>query len=169
MLHGWRRIAAMLAASSLATIKTLTGLKSDTVLYHDTNNSGIAFSSIRRLSAASQPPRINLVSMLNYYTFWSSYVNQVAHFTLSAVWGMQSTSAYKYSVRLQQCYGPRGLYLEARYKMDFSRWTREKSIIAPSVKKYRVYIPIGGWKRGIIHRTGKKTILAVLDFSGFGF
>ena len=26
--------------------------------------------------------------------------------------------------------------------MDFSRWTREKSIIAPSVKKYRVYTPI---------------------------
>ena len=42
--------------------------------------------------------------------------------------------------------------------MDFSRWTREKSIIAPSVKKYRVYTPIGGWKRGIIHRTEKKNI-----------
>ena len=39
--------------------------------------------------------------------------------------------------------------------MDFSRWTREKSIIAPSVKKYRVYTPIGGRKRGIIHRTEK--------------
>ena len=39
--------------------------------------------------------------------------------------------------------------------MDSSRWTREKSIIAPSVKKYRVYTPIGGWKRGIIHRTEK--------------
>ena len=42
--------------------------------------------------------------------------------------------------------------------MDFSRWTREKSIIAPSVKKYRVYTPIGGWKRGIIHRTEKNII-----------
>ena len=69
MLHGWRRLAAMLAATSLAVIKPLTGLKSDTVVYHYTNNSGIAFSSIRRVSAASQPPRVNLVSMLNYYTF----------------------------------------------------------------------------------------------------
>ena len=44
--------------------------------------------------------------------------------------------------------------------MDFSRWTREKSIIAPSVKKYRVYTPIGGRKRGIIHRTEKKSVIA---------
>ena len=43
--------------------------------------------------------------------------------------------------------------------MDFSRVQREKSIIAPSVKKYRVYTPIGGWKRGIIHRTEKKYFL----------
>ena len=59
--HCWRRIAAMLAGSSLAAIKTLTGLKSDTVVYHYTNNSGIAISSIRRLSAASQPPCVRLV------------------------------------------------------------------------------------------------------------
>ena len=42
--------------------------------------------------------------------------------------------------------------------MDFSRWTREKSIIAPSVKKYRVYTPI--WYRGVKKRNytpdGKK-------------
>ena len=35
-------------------------------------------------------------------------------------------------------------YISRRAIMDFSRWTREKSIIAPSVKKYRVYTPIGG-------------------------
>ena len=69
MLHGWRRIAAMLAGSSLAVIKTLTGLNSDTVVYHYTNNSGIAFSSIRRLLVASQPSRVSLVSMLKYYAF----------------------------------------------------------------------------------------------------
>ena len=38
--------------------------------------------------------------------------------------------------------------------MDFSRWTREKSIIAPSVKKYRVYTPIGGEKEELY--TGRK-------------
>ena len=121
MLHCWRRIPVMLAASSLAAIKTLTGLKSDTVVYHYTNNSSIVFSSIRRLPAASQPPRVSLVSILNYYAFWSSHVNQVAQFTLSAVWGVQScTSAYKYSVRLQQCNSPRGLYLEAHYNGFFA-------------------------------------------------
>ena len=31
--------------------------------------------------------------------------------------------------------------------MDISRWTREKSIIAPSVKKYRVYTPYRGAKK----------------------
>ena len=45
--------------------------------------------------------------------------------------------------------------------MDFSRWTREKSIIAPSVKKYRVYTPTA--PRGIIHRTEKKV------FKSFSF
>ena len=65
-------------------------------------------------------------------------------FSLSAVRSVQScSSTYKYSVRLQRYNSPRGLYLEARYN-GFSGWTREKSIIAPSVKKYRVYIPIGG-------------------------
>ena len=59
----------MLAASSLAAINTLTGLKSDTVVHHYTNNSGIVFSCIRRLSAASQLPRVSLVSMLNSIPF----------------------------------------------------------------------------------------------------
>ena len=74
---------------------------------------------------------------------WDDY--QVAQFTFSAVWGVRScTSAYKYSVRLQQCEDPRRLSLEASYNrffdtMDFSR---EKSIIAPSVENYRVYTPI---------------------------
>ena len=40
--------------------------------------------------------------------------------------------------------------------MDFSRWTRKKSIIAPSVKKYRVYTPIGGWNEELY--TGRKKI-----------
>ena len=39
--------------------------------------------------------------------------------------------------------------------MDFSRWTREKSIIAPSVKKYRVYTPYRGVKKRNLHRTEK--------------
>ena len=38
--------------------------------------------------------------------------------------------------------------------MDFWRWTREKSIIAPIVKKYRVYTPIGGEKEELY--TGRK-------------
>ena len=69
MLYCWRRIPVMLAASSLAAIKTLTGLKSDTVMCHYTKNSSIVFSSIRRLSAAFQPLRVSLVSILNYYAF----------------------------------------------------------------------------------------------------
>ena len=44
--------------------------------------------------------------------------------------------------------------------MDFSRWTREKSIIAPTVKKYRVYIPIGGEKEELY--TGRKKKFTVL-------
>ena len=36
----------MFAGSSLAAIKTLAGLKSDSVVYHYTNNSGIVFFSI---------------------------------------------------------------------------------------------------------------------------
>ena len=67
-LYCCRRIVAIFAGSSLAAIKTLTGLKSDTVVYHYTNNSIIVFSSIRRLSTASQPPRVSLVSIPNYYT-----------------------------------------------------------------------------------------------------
>ena len=43
--------------------------------------------------------------------------------------------------------------------MDFSRWTREKSIIAPSVKKYRVYTPIGGVKKRNYTPDGKNHFL----------
>ena len=46
--------------------------------------------------------------------------------------------------------------------MDFSRWTREKSIIAPSVKKYRVYVPIGGVKKRNYTPDGKKVVSLLL-------
>ena len=46
--------------------------------------------------------------------------------------------------------------------MDFSPWTREKSIIAPSVKKYRVYTPIGGVKKRNYTPDGKKNYLRCL-------
>ena len=110
----------ILAASSLAEVKTLTRHKSDSAVYHYTNNSGTVLSSIRRLSIASRPSRVSLGAVLNYCAFCSSYVYQVAQFTFWAVWGVQSCfSTYKYSVRLQQCYSPRGLYLEARYNGFF--------------------------------------------------
>ena len=116
MWHCWRRTAAILAASSLAEVKTLTRHKPDSAVYHYTNNSGTVLSSIRRLSVASRPSRVSLVAVLNYCVFCSSYVYQVAPFTLSAVRGVQSClSTYKYSARLQRCNSPCGLYLEARY------------------------------------------------------
>ena len=46
--------------------------------------------------------------------------------------------------------------------MDFSRVQREKSIIAPSVKKYRVYTPIGGEKEELYTGREKKfTVLGI--------
>ena len=112
----WRRTAAILAASSLAEVKTLTRHKSDSAVYHYTNNSGTVLSSIRRLSVASRPSRVILVAVLNYCAFCSSYAHQVAQFTLSAVWSVQSfLSTYEYSVRLQRCNSPSGLHLEAHY------------------------------------------------------
>ena len=54
------------------------------------------------------------------------YVYQVAQFTLSAVWGVRSCiSTYKYSVKLQRCNSPRGLYLEARYNGFFALEARK--------------------------------------------
>ena len=93
MWHCWRRTSAILAASSLAELKTLTRHKLDSAVYHYTNNSGTVLSSIRRLSVASWPSRVSLVTVLNYCAFCafcSSYVYQVAQFTISAVWGVQS-------------------------------------------------------------------------------
>ena len=90
MWHCWRRTAAILAASSLAEVKTLTRHKSDSAVYHYTNNSRTVLSSIRRLAVASRPSRVSLVTVINYRTFCSSYVYQVAPFTSSAAWGVQS-------------------------------------------------------------------------------
>ena len=61
MLHSWRRAAAILAASSLAEVKKLTQHKSDSAVYHYTNNSRTVLSSIRRLSVTSRPSRVSLV------------------------------------------------------------------------------------------------------------
>ena len=119
--HCWRRRVAISAASSLADVKTLTRHKSDTAVYHYTNNSGTVLSSIRRLSVASRPSRVSFVAVLKYCAFCSSYIYQVAPFTLSAVWGVRSClSTCKYGIRLQRCNSPRGLYLEARYNGFFA-------------------------------------------------
>ena len=48
-------------------------------------------------------------------------------------------------------------YISRRATMDFSRWTREKSIVAPSVKKYHV-----GVKKRNYTPDGKK-----MNFSAF--
>ena len=126
MWHCWRRAAAILAASSLAEVKTLTRHKPDSAVYHYTNNSGTVLSSIRRLSVASRPSRVSLIAVVNYCAFCSSYVYQVAPFTLSGVCGVRSCiSTYKYSVKLQRCNSPRGLYLEARYDGFFARPARK--------------------------------------------
>ena len=61
MWHSWRRTSAILAASSLAEVKTLTRHKSDSAVYHYTKNSGTVLSSIRRLSVTSQPSCVSLV------------------------------------------------------------------------------------------------------------
>ena len=90
MWHSWRRAAAILAASSLAEVKTLTRHKSDSAVFHYTNNIRTVLFSIRRLSVVSQPSRGSLVTVFNYCAFCSSYVYQVAPYTLSAVWGVQS-------------------------------------------------------------------------------
>ena len=106
----------LLAKNTLAEVKTLPRHESDSAVYHYTNNSGTVLSSLRRLSVASRPSRVSLVAVRNYCAICSSYIYQVAQFTLSAVWGVQSClSTYKYSVRLRQCNSPCGLYLEAHY------------------------------------------------------
>ena len=61
MWHSWRGTSAVLAASSLAGVKTLTRRKSDSAVYHYTNNSGTVHPSIRRLSVASRSSRVSLV------------------------------------------------------------------------------------------------------------
>ena len=120
MWYCWRRTAAILAASSLTEVRTLTRHKLDSAVYHCTNNSGTVLSSIRRLSVASRPSHVSLVAVFNYSATCSSYIYHVAQFNLSAVWGVRScTGACKYSVRLQRCNSPRGLYLEARYNGFF--------------------------------------------------
>ena len=43
----------------------------------------------------------------------------------------------------------------------FSRWTREKSIIAPSVKKYRAFLQ--GGEKEELYTGRKKTILKKLQ------
>ena len=48
--------------------------------------------------------------------------------------------------------------------MDFSRWTREKSIIAPSVKKYRVYTPYRGGEKEELYTGRKKSHFLVFIF-----
>ena len=67
MYHCWRRTAAILAATSLAEVKTLTRHKSDSAVYHSTNNSGTALSSTRRLSVASRPSRVSLIAVFKYF------------------------------------------------------------------------------------------------------
>ena len=135
--------------------KYLNGLYKQLYILSSLSHCGTVLSSIRRLSVASQPSRVSLVAVRNYCAFCSSHICQVAQFTLSVVWGVQSClSTYKFSIRLLRCNSPRGLYLEARYNGFF----------APSVKKYRVYTPIGGWKRGNIHRTEKNIHLYRYEF-----
>ena len=59
------------------------------------------------------------------------------------MWGVQSCiSTYKYSVRLQQCYSPRGLYLEARCNGFFAISAKNQLLYLAS--KSVVYIPLEG-------------------------
>ena len=82
----------------------------------------------------------------------------MAQFTFSAVWGVHCcTSAYKYSLKGCSSVIVHVDYISRRAIMDFSRWTREKSIIAPSVKKYRVYTPYRGVKKRNYTPDGKNT------------
>ena len=59
------------------------------------------------------------------------------------MWGVQSCiSTYKNSVRLQQCYSPRGLYLEARCNGFFAISAKNPLLYLAS--KSVVYIPLEG-------------------------
>ena len=59
--HSWRRTSAILAASSLAEVKTLTRHKSDSAVYHHTNNSGTVEQYSPASSVTSRPSRVSLV------------------------------------------------------------------------------------------------------------
>ena len=75
------------------------------------------------------------------------------------MWGVQSClSTCKYSVRLQRCNSPRGLYLEARNDGFFAQHLVSKSYFAPILKTRPIDVGIIQKKESCIypHRGLKK-------------